>query len=44
VRPPQYPKGSGYVVAFTFGLYLVGLAYLAVRGARHWRRRSVLSR
>ncbi len=45
VRPPQYPKGSGYVVAFTFGLYLVGLAYLVARGALHrHRRRSALSR
>ncbi len=45
VRDPQYPKGSAYVVAFTFGLYLVGLAYLTARGALHWRRRrSALSR
>lgn len=45
VRPPQYPKGSAYVVAFTFGLYLVGLAYLIARGALHrHRRRSALSR
>lgn len=45
VRERQYPKGSGYVVAFTFGLYLVGLAFLTARGALHWhRRRSALSR
>lgn len=45
VRERQYPKGSGYVVAFTFGLYLVGLAFLIARGALHWhRRRSALSR
>jgi hypothetical protein len=45
VRERQYPKGSAYVVAFTFGLYLVGLAYLVARGALHWhRRRSALSR
>jgi hypothetical protein len=34
-----YPKGAGFVVLFTFGFYLVGLAVLLVRAEMRRRRR-----
>lgn len=45
VRGRVYPKGSGWVVAFTFGAYLVGLGVFGVRALLRWRRRhrAVLS-
>lgn len=36
----SYPKGSGWVVAVTFGAYLVGLAGFGVYYLNRWRRRQ----
>ncbi len=37
-RGRQYPHGSGYVVLFTFGLYVVGVLYLLIRAGLKRRR------
>lgn len=38
-----YPKGSGWVVAFTFGSYLAGLAAFGVHYLRRWRRQRAVT-
>jgi hypothetical protein len=39
VKGRVYPKGALWVVAFTFGSYLVGLGVFGVRALLRWRRR-----
>lgn len=38
-QPDAYPRGADWIVAITFGFYLVGLAWLTGRAALAWLRR-----